>query len=160
MSFCRITGKARALPKSNFFPLIPPISPSDAKKFCRITGKSYGLPSHHFIPVVLTSFSSRKKCRVTNVSAELGQTKHHFAPDISYGKRKHIVLLDYRYVIPVFDFDSETQKELHEIFNTKITENDSKFVYRVDEKRCKYNLQYSVLSSSQSFQIDIIHVNR
>lgn len=136
MSFCRITGKARALPKSNFFPLIPPISPGDARRFCRITGKSYGLPSHHFIPVVLTSFSSRKKCRVTNVSAELGQTKHHYVPDISYGKRKHMVLLDYRYVVPVFDFDSETQKELYEIFNTKEAENENKFVYRVDEKRC------------------------
>lgn len=136
MSFCRITGRARALPKSNFFPLIPPISPGDARRFCRITGKSYGLPSHHYVPVVLTSFSSRKKCKVTNVSAELGQTKHHYVPDISYGKRKHIVLLDYRYVYPEFDFDNETQKGLFEVFNTKETENENKFVYRVDEKRC------------------------
>lgn len=133
-SFCRITGKSRALPKANYFPILPPISPGDARRFCRITGKSYGLPSHHFIPVVLTSFSGKKKCRVTNVAAELG--RHHYAPDISYGKRKHIVLLDYRYVFPVFDFDSDTQKELHEIFNNKTTENENKFVYRVDEKRC------------------------
>lgn len=139
MSFCRITGKSRALPKSNYFPILPPISPGDARRFCRITGKSYGLPSHHFIPVKLTSFSGKKKCRVTNISAELG--RHHYAPDISYGKRKHIVLLDYRYVFPVFDFDSDTQKELHEIFINKPTENENKFVYRVDEKRC--NLVFS-----------------
>jgi hypothetical protein len=31
MSFCRITGRARNLPKPNFFPLIPPISPADAR---------------------------------------------------------------------------------------------------------------------------------
>jgi hypothetical protein len=110
-------------------------------RFCRITGKSYGLPTHHYIPVVLTSFGTKKKCRVTNVSSELGQTKHHYAPDISYGKRKHIVLLDYRYVHPELDFDDETQKELHEIFNIKEAENDNKFVYRVDEKRC--NLVFS-----------------
>lgn len=134
MSFCRITGKSRALPKANYFPILPPISPGDARRFCRITGKSYGLPSHHFIPVALTSFAGRKKCRVTNVSADLG--RHHFVPDISYGRRKHIVLLDYRYVFPAFDFDSETQKELYDIFNTKETENENKFVYRVDEKRC------------------------
>ena len=28
MSFCRITGRARSLPKPNFFPIIPPISPA------------------------------------------------------------------------------------------------------------------------------------
>lgn len=139
MSFCRITGKARNLPKANYFPILPPISPGDARRFCRITGKSYGLPSHHYIPVVLTSFSSRKKCKVVNVSAELG--RHHYTPDTSYGRRKHIVLLDYRYVFPVFDFDSESQKELFDIFNAKPTENDNNFVYRVDEKRC--NLVFS-----------------
>lgn len=39
-------------------------------------------------------------------------------------------------MFPVFDFDSETQKELHDIFTSKVTENENKFVYRVDEKRC------------------------
>lgn len=134
MSFCRITGKSRALPKPNYFPIIPPISPDDAKRFCRITGKSYGLPSHHFIPVVLSTFSRKKKCRVTNMAPYLG--RHHFTPDIMYGKRKHIVLLDYRYVFPKFDFDCETQKELYEIFNEKAPDNHNNFVYRVDEKRC------------------------
>lgn len=139
MSFCRITGKARNLPKANYFPILPPISPGDARRFCRITGKSYGLPSHHFIPVVLTSFSNKKKCRVTNNAAELD--RHHYAPDISYGKRKHIVLLDYRYVYPVFDCESENQKELLEICNSKSTKNERKFVYRIDDKHC--NLVFS-----------------
>ena len=30
-SFCRITGKAKDMPKPNFFPIIPPISPADAR---------------------------------------------------------------------------------------------------------------------------------
>lgn len=134
MSFCRITGKSRGLPKANFFPILPPISPGNARRFCRITGKSYGLASHHYIPVTLTSFSSRKKCRVAGVAATVGGRSHY--PDISYGKRKHIVLLDYRYVLPVFDFDSEEQKELHDLFNSKEADSEKKFVYRVDEKRC------------------------
>lgn len=134
MSFCRITGRSRALPKPNYFPIIPPISPDDAKRFCRITGKSYGLPSHHFIPVVLTAFSGRKKCRITNLAPILD--RHHYQPDSLYGKRKHIVLLDYRYVIPKLNFDSETQKHLFDIFNNKTDDDGSHFVYRVDEKRC------------------------
>lgn len=144
MSFCRITGKSRALPKPNYFPIIPPISPDDAKRFCRITGKSYGLPSHHFIPVVLSSFSRKKKCRVTNMAPFLD--RHHYQPDIMYGKRKHIVLLDYRYVFPKFDFDCESQKELHDIFSEKSPENQNKFVYRVDEKRC--NLVFPAILES------------
>lgn len=134
MSFCRITGKSRNLPKANYFPIIPPISPGDARRFCRITGKSYGLPTHNYIPVKLISFASRKKCRVTNEAPLLG--RHHYLQNASYGKRKHIVLLDYRYVLPVFDFDSTSQKELHDIFNVKEPGNENKFVYRVDEKRC------------------------
>ncbi len=49
MSFCRITGKARSLPKPNFFPIIPPISPADAQKLCRITSKR--ADEHKFVPL-------------------------------------------------------------------------------------------------------------
>ncbi len=50
MSFCRITGRARSLPKPNFFPIIPPISPADALKLCRITGKR--ADEHGYMPVI------------------------------------------------------------------------------------------------------------
>jgi hypothetical protein len=50
MSFCRITGRARGLPKPNFFPIIPPISPADAAKLCRITGKR--ADNHNFVPLL------------------------------------------------------------------------------------------------------------
>lgn len=138
MSFCRITGKSRNLPKPNYFPIIPPISPDDAKRFCRITGKSYGLPSHHFIPVVLTSFMSRKKLknRIANMGGGV-LTGHHSQSDAHYGKRKHMVLLDYRYVKPVLNAECDTQKELHSIFVKKeVVEAKSHFVYRVEEKQC------------------------
>lgn len=42
MSFCRISGRSKTLPKPNFFPIIPPISLAHARKLCRITGKKLG----------------------------------------------------------------------------------------------------------------------
>lgn len=139
MSFCRITGKAKGLPKPNYFPLLAPISPADARRFCRITGKAYGLPSHHFIPVILTTFSNRSKCRITN-STDYGP--HSYGQDINYGKRKHVVLSDYRYVFPVFDESDDQQRDLIQLLNSKVVHNDQHgFVYAVGERNC--NLVFS-----------------
>ncbi|XP_055701072.1 uncharacterized protein LOC129800600 [Phlebotomus papatasi] len=137
MSFCRITGRSKGLPKPNYFPLLPPISPVDAKRYCRITGKAYGLPSHHFIPVHLSAATQKINCRITNVADKLGP--HHYAPDVNYGKRKHTILADYRYVYPIFDETNDTQKHLLDLMNTKIID-DGNFVYQVEER--KYNLVF------------------
>lgn len=134
MSFCRITGRSRGLPKPNYFPLLAPISPADAKRCCRITGKSYGLPTHHYIPVLLTARSSKSKCRITNVSGELGP--HHFAPEINYGNRKHDLLPDFRYIFPVLDGSTEAQKALMEMLLTKQVTEEKRYVYTVQERRC------------------------
>lgn len=132
MSFCRITGKSRGLPKPNYFPLLAPISPADAKRFCRITGRAYGLPSHHYIPVILTTYSSRTKCRIT--SSKDGR-RRKLADDSEYGKRKHMVLSDYRYIFPVFDESDEQQRNLIDLLNSKECDGtDEKFVYRVGER--------------------------
>lgn len=139
MSYCRITGKARSLPKSNYFPLLPPISPADAKRFCRITGKSYGLPSHRYIPVVLTAFSNTSKCKITN-STDFGP--HSYEPDYNYGKRKHVLLAGYRYVVPVFDKTNNQQKTLIDLLNSKVVQYDEhSFVYSIAEQKC--NLVFS-----------------
>ncbi|XP_045524043.1 obscurin isoform X4 [Pieris brassicae] len=134
MSFCRITGRSRGLPKPNYFPLLAPISPADAKRCCRITGKSYGLPSHHYIPVLLASRSGKTKCKITNVSGELGP--HHYSPEINYGNRKHNLLPGYRYIFPVLDGSTEAQKALIEMLSMKQITEDKKYVYTVDERRC------------------------
>lgn len=105
-TYCRITGKSRGLPKPNYFPLLPPISPADAKRFCRITGKSYGLPAHHYIPVLV----GRKK---------------------SISALKHVVIKGYRYVFPIIDGCSE----LSEVLKVNCTD-DKKYVYAVDKRRC------------------------
>ncbi|XP_062553324.1 uncharacterized protein LOC134218396 [Armigeres subalbatus] len=132
MSFCRITGKCRSLPKPNYFPMLPPISPADAKRFCRVTGKAYGLPSHHFIPVMLIKSSGKAKCKVTNVSDQLDP--HHYYPG-NYGSRKHTVVCQFRYVFPVLDDQDEAQKNLTNILvqKTKSIE-QSLYVYKVDER--------------------------
>lgn len=106
-TYCRITGRSRGLPKPNYFPLLPPISPADAKRFCRITGKSYGLPAHHYIPVLV----GRKKTK---------------------SEIKHVVINGYQYVFPIIDQCSE----LSEVLKTKCTADDRKYVYAVDKRRC------------------------
>lgn len=141
MSYCRITGKARALPKSHYFPLLPPISPADARRFCRITGKAYGLSAHHYIPVLLTTAltKNRTACNVTH-SSDL--SAHHYEPDYEYGKRKHIILTDYRYVFPRIDETDDQQKYLMSILNSKVVPcEEHNFIYAIKEQKC--NLVFS-----------------
>lgn len=137
MSYCRITGKAKGLPKPNYFPLLPPISAADARRFCRITGKSYGLPTHCYIPVVLSAYSKTSKCKITN-SAE--SSAHLPEPD--YGRRKHIVLSDFRYMTPIIDESNEQQQILINVLNAKTVECDQhKYIYSIKEQKC--NLVFS-----------------
>lgn len=134
MSYCRITGRARNLPKPNYFPLLAPISPADARRFCRITGKAFGLPTHCYIPVVLTTFSNKSKCKITN-STDF--SPHHYEPDYDYGKRKHVVLTDYRYLFPVLDENNEQQINLINILNSKVVQCDEHhFIYTIKEQKC------------------------
>lgn len=135
MSYCRITGKARGLPKPNYFPLLPPISPADARRFCKITGKAYGLPTHCYIPVILTAFSNKSKCKITN---SIGHTPHHYEPEnYEYGRRKHIVLGDYRYLLPKLDENNAQQKSLFEILNSKTVQCDEHYyIYAIKEQKC------------------------
>ncbi|XP_075215544.1 obscurin isoform X3 [Lycorma delicatula] len=127
-TFCRITGKSRGLPKPNYFPLLPPISPADAKRFCRITGKAYGLPTHHYIPVLVGRPKKSRNvvhCPVTQKSE--GQGPHSFP----HGKR-HVVLADFRYVFPSLD----ESPEMTQLLANKSIESEDKYVYTVDERRC------------------------
>lgn len=133
MSFCRITGKARGLPKPNYFPLLPPISPADAKRCCRITTKSQGLPGHHFIPALLGARAPKAHCRVTANSE--GQGPHHF-PDIEGALKPHDLIPGYKYVFPSFDEGKKQQKLLMNLLSTKLPpgEPHARYVYPVEEK--------------------------
>lgn len=133
MSFCRITGKSRGLPKPNYFPLLPPISPADAKRFCRITNKSQGLPGHHFIPALLAAKGLRAHCRVTGKSE--GQAPHHF-PNIDSSLKVHDIIPGYKYVFPKFDEEKKLQQRLLSLMSTKTIpgESNAKYVYTVEER--------------------------
>ncbi|KAE8736632.1 hypothetical protein FOCC_FOCC017913 [Frankliniella occidentalis] len=134
MPFCRITGGSRALPKPNYFPLLPPISPADARRFCRITGKAIGLPGHHYIPVLVGLGVGREHCHITHKS-EGGNEHHQF---LGLQSRRHTVRPDYRYVFPVLDEESD----LLVLLDSKApagaaqgVDEARKYVYTVDERR-------------------------
>ena len=89
MSFCRITGRARSLPKPNFFPIIPPISPADARKLCRITGKR--MDDHNYVPLIeMGRRPVSAKCPITG--------KHQERPQSVV---RHQSRNDYKYVTPI-----------------------------------------------------------
>ncbi|KAK7869429.1 hypothetical protein R5R35_008158 [Gryllus longicercus] len=159
MSFCRITGKARGLPKPNYFPLLPPISPADAKRFCRITGKAFGLPGHHYTPVLLVRASRRKACAVTGGSAGGSNARHRFpaAPgkeaeaEAGAGEeaaaaaaadepQRHVVVADFRYVFPALEEvqDGALGQVLaaHAAEAPAPAQEEKRFVYTVAERRC------------------------
>lgn len=139
MAYCRITGKSRGLPKPNYFPLLPPISASAAKRYCRITGKSYGLPSHNFIPVILTANLSHKvQCKITSHGSDAAPL-NGLELGHEYGQRKHILLPEYRYLFPKLDEECSTQRELIQILEAAQIDDETSqhnYVYRVDEKQC------------------------
>ena len=92
MSFCRITGRARNLPKPNFFPLIPPISPADARRLCRITAKR--MDDHNFVP--LLEVGKRPEC-----------IKCHVTVMASHQSRD-----DYKYVTPILKKEAMDKADL------------------------------------------------
>ena len=113
MSFCRITGRARNLPKPNFFPIIPPISPADARKLCRITGKR--MDDHNYVP--LLEFGKRPECVRCLITAknankenkkcnakEDGKTSSVFGP--------HEARNDFMYVCPVLEREAIEKSDL------------------------------------------------
>lgn len=122
-TFCRITGRSRGLPKPNYFPLLPPISPADAKRFCRITGKAYGLPAHHYIPV-LVSTKPKKKAAQAPIPVEGHQN--------GIPTNSHVLIADYRYVFPV----CEESGDLMHLLDTKNINSKAHYIYKVAERRC------------------------
>ncbi|TRY61200.1 hypothetical protein TCAL_03203 [Tigriopus californicus] len=75
MSFCRITGKARNLPKPNFFPIIPPVCPGDARVMCRITTKR--MDYHNYVPLIEAGK------RPESVKNQLSQNKENLNVNLS-----------------------------------------------------------------------------
>ena len=147
-SFCRVTGKSRNLPKPNYFPLLPPISPAEARNIFRSRGKSFD--DYYYVPIIEFGRPPRiYQCRITEKSA--GNENHHFDPLIGFKREdnaqgcrittKHQINGDYRYVYPILDIkhvDKDVEhlaKILIKLTNCKSLDNDEKFVYPLDEER-------------------------
>lgn len=94
MSFCRITGKSRNLPKPNFFPIIPPISPADSRKICRITAKR--MDHHNYVP--LLELGKRPECSKKARKEDSNKTVAHQSKN------------DFKYVTPVLKKEVMTDK--------------------------------------------------
>ena len=103
MSFCLITGRARSLPKPNFFPIIPPISPADARRLCRITGKR--MDAHNYLP--LLEVGKRPECVKCSIThGKKGQKiDNEDKKNAASGLNFHTVRNDFKYVTPILRKD-------------------------------------------------------
>ena len=115
MSFCRITGKSRNLPKPNFFPIIPPISPADARRLCRITAKR--MDYHNYVPLI--EIGRRPEC-TKNKALEREKDSRNTAK--SAAPSNHFARKDFKYVTPVLkkevmtdESDAKAFEELQKI---------------------------------------------
>ena len=100
MSFCLITGRARSLPKPNFFPIIPPISPADARRLCRITGKR--MDTHNYMP--LLEVGKRPECVKCAITGKKQLPASEVGPSKA-GLANHLIRNDYKYVTPILRKD-------------------------------------------------------
>lgn len=117
LSFCKITAASKIFTRNFYLPLLKPITPKQALRTLRITGKwLLGAKIQHYIPALL------------NHSKQRSQT----APD--YGKVKHEIKKDFKYVTPVIDPESNTHKALLNILKTQ--NSDCVFIYSIEDIKC------------------------
>lgn len=117
LSFCKITAASKIFTRNFYLPLLKPITPKQALRTLRITGKwLLGAKIQHYIPALL------------NHSKQRPQT----APD--YGKVKHEVKKDFKYVTTVIDPENDNHKALLKILKTKNSE--CMFIYSIDDIKC------------------------
>ena len=85
-SFCRVTGNSRNLPKPNYFPLLPPISPLEAKRICNrnAANGNRNAGATTYVPVI--EFARRSKAVLAGVSVQQCRitAKHQINPDYHY----------------------------------------------------------------------------
>ncbi|CAB4061504.1 unnamed protein product [Lepeophtheirus salmonis] len=158
MSFCRITGRARSLPKPNFFPIIPPISPGDARRLCRITGRR--MDRHNYVPLI--EYGKRPetlKCSVTQGAKNVPK------------RGEHKFRQDYKYVTPILKKESLTdaadikafedlQKVLKRLKKNILENDDKMFVYMSSASLCGLILPAEVEEAIKLGEIENISVSK
>ncbi|XP_030763378.1 uncharacterized protein LOC115887954 isoform X2 [Sitophilus oryzae] len=120
LSFCKITGASKIFTRNFYLPLLKPLTPREALRTLRITGKwLLGSKYQHYIPVLLNHRQKRSK-----------RSKN-------YGKREHKAMDDFTYMTPNIDGESDAQKRLQSILDSKKAPGGT-YVYTVEDK--KYNI--------------------
>jgi len=165
-SFCRITGKARDQPKPNFFPIIPPISPADARKLCKITGRR--MDDHHFVP--LLEFGKRPECVRCKITGT-GDVKKEMPAENGDGEQVHIPRDDYKYVAPILRKDviekeyqksfEDLQKLLKRLKKGSDDEKDQKyFVYLLPTVLCGIIVPIEVEEAIRLGEIESLSISK
>ena len=175
-SFCRVTGNSRNLPKPNYFPLLPAISPAEARRLCHPSpgGGSSNSAYHLYIPVIEFGRESRAiLCHIT--ANESGQ--HHYQPELgaSTGQvqgcritAKHLVNSQHRYVFPVLDAsvnDRETEQLKSLLRRMKrlsrsADENHHQFVYTLDEDQLNLVVPADMEEAIRRGDIENVHLSK
>ncbi|KAK7074461.1 hypothetical protein SK128_019350 [Halocaridina rubra] len=117
--FCRITGHARNLPKPCYFPLLPPITPADAKKLCRITGKASIV--HSFSPIISFGkplrFDGVVGCKITKY-----EDCNYTRPIIEKNKDNEMTYHDLHSVLKKIKNKNDREVELYKMYVYHIAE--------------------------------------
>lgn len=150
-SFCRVTGNSRNLPKPNYFPLLPPISPVEARRICRLMGKSVGNSDdelrHTYVPLIeFARISKAVKCHITNHADD----EHHYQHTTGTGingpaekcriTAKHQINESYKYLYPIIGAKDANLKQLKSILDrmnnrldTLTLQPGQRFVYQLED---------------------------
>jgi hypothetical protein len=149
-TFCRVTGNSRNLPKPNYFPLLPPISPVEARRICRLMGKSVGSSEeelrHTYVPLIeFARISKSVKCHITSHADD----QHHYQQTAAGNNglsekcritAKHQINESYKYLYPIIGAKDANLKQLKSILDRMGSRLDTltfqpgqRFVYQLDE---------------------------
>ena len=147
-SFCRVTGNSRNLPRPNYFPLLPAISPAEARRMCHPSRA--GSDQDLYIPVI--EFA-RVSCSITSKASG---TKHHFQPDrLPAGSgaqqcritAKHRANAQFRYVYPILDAPQLGDRD---------TEQLKKLLTRIGSGSMKLRAQDQFVYSLEGDQLNLV----
>ena len=124
-SFCRVAGNSRNLPKPNYFPLLTPIAPAEARRICRLKGKSKTIEDPNYEPVIEFSRTS-KSVQCSDAENETGNEARRYDP-LFYDRAfivapdqkdsllltdKHPIKEDHCYAIPFLPTGKHVDKEV------------------------------------------------
>lgn len=174
-TFCRVTGNSRNLPKPNYFPLLPPISPVEARRICRLMGKSVSSEDHQYVPLI--EFARASKAARCHITSHADEQPHHYQQVHTSGATltadkcritaKHQINDNYRYLYPIIKENSYDMKQLKRVLdrmNSRLesltVEPGSRFVYQVDENHLNLVLPADMEAAIRRGEIENLLISK